>query len=732
MSDLFNSLQNYDNSIEKHKNQYSGLLGLSIDGTRQIKHLSRNGFVYVRLRDNLSEVLQAFNDKVSPVYDLPVLLERRNNIWYVVGRDIDRYQNWGSSAPFLSQHGAQHSFNRDENTGGDVVPIYPDQFMPLLVYPSGTLGSGNLIVAPYLLQRDTDFIYVGNTGTVSVLGYKPTNSQAILGLVYLDTVSGNPGILIGSGTPFSSSITGTSQISPYIPYPTSTDHHPLYAFRLVSGTTSLTWSNLYNIRQFIGGQGGGGLVTGSTVQFFITGSIPFGNPNGNLGEDNAKFRWNSTNRMVEIGQPSSTLRAFATQLGLGLVGDQDITIGQALLAYGTGSLGSPSPTYNGYRSRGTLSNPLPLDYNDALQTWIGAGFDGANWINSTRVRSYANGQWITGTYTPSKMDFEVTPSGSATRRSQFTIYGDSVNIPTGSTYNVGGIPHTHASVSASSDGWTSDTNTWTFKNRTQAFTNDPIAGSDIVLNLANTTDFVVGSDIEVTSSAGTERTHIKSVVANTSITVNQLTLNHTTTSRLITLLDSFTINADVTANIRKGTYLKFTNSTLKYGNVYTSTWDGSNTTIVLITNTDYLLTNNAISGTYYSNTPYPSGFPIFFNYDVEPKGWSTVPTTSVVYKFKTLATIMDIFIQQPGVADSTESNATTLSLSSPCLIINAGGTTNIQTVNNDVLLTVAARTRVGVSGAGNKIIDCFTDMGAGAWTNVNTKKVTCVLTNIDF
>ena len=435
-----NSFQDYDDGLQKKRQQYSGLLGLTIGGSRVVNIETRAGFVYVRLRDNLSEVVQVFNDKVSPVYDFPVLIERKGNKWYVVGRDDERYSQWGTSAPFLPAHADQHSFDRDGAGGGDAVFVYPDQFMPLLVYPSGTFGAGNLQVAPYLLKRTADYVYVGNTGTRNLLIYKPTTNQAIMGLVYLDTVSGNPGILIASGTPFAGTITGTAGISPYIPYPPTSDYEPLYAFRLVSGTTSLTWDNLYNARQLVGGSGGGSIATGSTVQSFITGSIPFGASNGNLTEDNTKLRFNTSNRQLEIGYDSTLLNSFATQLGLGLVGDQDITMGQAVLVYGTGSLGSPSPTYNGYRSRGTLNTPLPLDYNDALQTWIGAGFDGFSWINATRVRSYADGQWITGAYTPSRMDFEVTPSGTTSRRTQFQIYGNNVNIPTGSTYNVGGVP----------------------------------------------------------------------------------------------------------------------------------------------------------------------------------------------------------------------------------------------------------------------------------------------------
>ena len=228
--------------------QYHALLGKT---PTVVEHPTRKGYCYARMADNLSELITVFNDKVSQSYDLPVLIERRGLTWYVVGRDIQRYSDWGTSSPFLPKHHTQHEFNRDVGSGADAVFIYPDQFMPLLVFPSGTYGAGNLQIAPYVLKRDNDFIYVGSTGTPNLLNYKPTDDTGIMGLVYLNTTTGNPGILIASGTPFIGTLTGTSDLLPYVPYPETSDQVPLYFFRLVSGTSSVCWSNLYNARQLI-------------------------------------------------------------------------------------------------------------------------------------------------------------------------------------------------------------------------------------------------------------------------------------------------------------------------------------------------------------------------------------------------------------------------------------------------------------------------------------------------
>lgn len=442
--DLQSSLKSYDNSLKKQETQYSGILGLTIDGSRKVNIPSRAGFVYVRLRDNLSEVVQAYNDKVSPAYGLPVIIQRTGNRWMVVGKDTNRYETWGTSAPFLPAHGSQHSFNRDVGVGGDTVWVYPDQFMPLLVYPSGTAGSTNLMVAPYLLKRDTDFIYAGNTGTQNLVMYKPADSQAILGLVVLNIDTGNPEILIASGTPISASLTGTSAIAPYIPYPAS-HQEPLYAFRLVSGTSYLTWDNLYNARQFIGGSSitstgtsGGGNPAGNDrdVQF---------NNAGAFGADD-QFIYQSDVKALGLGDYD--LMPYDTTKLIWNVGD-NVSPGIFGLAYG-----STRAPYLGFaKADGTGTVPTNVKANQAIGRIRGYGYDGASWSGvQAEITIVASADWVTGSYLPTRFDFDVTPSGSATKRTQFQIHGDSVSIPTGSTYNVGGVPHSHTNL-IPTDGW---------------------------------------------------------------------------------------------------------------------------------------------------------------------------------------------------------------------------------------------------------------------------------------
>jgi len=54
---------------------FSGQLGVTTGGENVVEVTNRPGFVWVKLRNQLNELIQAFNDEVSPVFDLPVMVE---------------------------------------------------------------------------------------------------------------------------------------------------------------------------------------------------------------------------------------------------------------------------------------------------------------------------------------------------------------------------------------------------------------------------------------------------------------------------------------------------------------------------------------------------------------------------------------------------------------------------------------------------------------------------------
>lgn len=251
---LSKALANQKKSVEPYNQKLDGILGITIGGNRKVEVPNRNSYVYVRLRNSQSELIQAFNNKVAPVYNLPVLVERQGNRYVVIDVDTQRYDNnWSSYSPYLPRHGNTHSFDPESGGGGDTVWVHSRQFMPLLAFPSGSVGSPNLIVAPYILKKENGtWMYVGNTGTAGFTPYNPPNSgTAVMGLIALNTDTGNPYLIIGSGSSFSDTITGTSQIYSYIPPLTNPAHIPIAAVRLVSGTNRLTWDNIYDVRQFL-------------------------------------------------------------------------------------------------------------------------------------------------------------------------------------------------------------------------------------------------------------------------------------------------------------------------------------------------------------------------------------------------------------------------------------------------------------------------------------------------
>jgi len=432
----------YSKKTVKVNQQYSALLGKT---EKVVEHPDRKGYCYARLVDNLSELIVVFNDKVSQKFDLPVIVERRGNTWYVVGRDTERYTNYGSNSSFLPKHAGQHSFNRDARGGADTVFIYPDQFMPLLVYPSGTYGAGNLLIAPYMLQRANDFVYVGNTGTPNLLVYKPTDNQAIMGLVYLDKVTGNPGLLIASGTPMPGSYTGTSQIVPYLPFPSS-NQEPLYFFRLVSGTSNVGWNNLYNARQFIGGSTSTGTSGGSTNPGGSDTQVQYNN--GGVFGGHSSFYFDDILGNVYLGGtggwgnfPTETSSNHVLSL-LAISANQPVV----MRGKTWGNNVADYTQQRGYRSRGTRTSPTTVSSGDRLIGMQGMGYDGYNYGNPggasqglvvvETTEAFTTGSHGTG------IAFEGTHRGTISRQRIGFIDELGMNIATG-TFNIGDSPHTH-------------------------------------------------------------------------------------------------------------------------------------------------------------------------------------------------------------------------------------------------------------------------------------------------
>ena len=90
---------------------------------------------------------------------------------------------------------------------------------------------------------------------------------------------------------------------------------------------------------------------------------------------------------------------------------------------------------------------------------------------------------------------------------------------------------------------------------------------------------------------------------------------------------TFTVTGDRTAVFQKGTRLKWTQTTVKYGVVISSSHAAGTTTVTIATTTDYVLTAAAISANYYSYMASPEGYPNYFNFT---PGWTSDGTPPAI------------------------------------------------------------------------------------------------------
>ena len=130
------------------------------------------------------------------------------------------------------------------------------------------------------------------------------------------------------------------------------------------------------------------------------------------------------------------------------------------------------------------------------------------------------------------------------------------------------------------------------QNLSQPYTNDPAAGSNITLNMTDTSKAHVGNIVLVSSSAGSENARITAVVANVSITVDTLALNHTTTNPVV--------------------YFSKDSVGTKYANIV----GVADTLLTITSGTDYAVENTTITSPCYAKGR-AVGFPSSF-------GWSGV------------------------------------------------------------------------------------------------------------
>jgi hypothetical protein len=258
-----------------------------------------------------------------------------------------------------------------------------------MTYPSGTSGGPNLIISPHTLQTSSNtWKYIGTTGTPNLSPYNPmTGTQAVMVTIYLDSDTGNPGIIVGSGSYFPSYITGAAAILPYVPQITNPAYIPLTAVRLVTGTTAISWDNIYDLRQFLHPESTstatGGGITNVPVQ-------DEGAPQGDA------LTFNFVGPNVDVSVSGTVARVFVT-----------------------GTVGAPS---SGGSGTVTVFDEGVLMGQVAELNFIGANVDAS--VSGTRARIFITGSSGTGIPSGTIQVFNTgTFVGSATQMNfQYPLY----------------------------------------------------------------------------------------------------------------------------------------------------------------------------------------------------------------------------------------------------------------------------------------------------------------------
>lgn len=116
---------------------------------------------------------------------------------------------------------------------------------------------------------------------------------------------------------------------------------------------------------------------------------------------------------------------------------------------------------------------------------------------------------------------------------------------------------------------------------------------------------------------------------------------------------TFTIaGVDRTTTYRKGTRLKFSQTSEKYAVVVGSSFS-TDTTVTIAVNSDYVIANAAITSPYYSYTLMPAGYPAYFS--ITPSTSNITGFSSVagyVYRYSMVGAAIHIYFQIGGTSNS--------------------------------------------------------------------------------
>lgn len=205
-----------------------------------------------------------------------------------------------------------------------------------------------------------------------------------------------------------------------------------------------------------------------------------------------KFVFKPADASIEIGlEPPTTGADTFSQTA-----DSDVTglpPGHQFVNY------SDNAAYAGYetfiRGRGTHDAPAGVELDDIIGFIRGRTYDDTPDLvpTSVEIRFVADADH-TSSETPTRIEFYTTPAGSTTRVKIATLTSDGkLNLESGGTYDIDGIPHTHDYVP--DDGWIPVSQTWT-----AASSDDPVYQIYVSGNVTANADYKLGNKIAVTIS----------------------------------------------------------------------------------------------------------------------------------------------------------------------------------------------------------------------------------------
>jgi len=184
---------------------------------------------------------------------------------------------------------------------------------------------------------------------------------------------------------------------------------------------------------------------------------------------------------------------------------------------------------------------------------------------------------------------------------------------------------------------------------------------------------------------------------------------------------AFTIAGNVTSVYRKGTKVRYKDgSSYEYGVIGSSVYSSPNTTITLITNSDYAMAAATITDTYLSYIDNPVGFPTSFNYVPAFVGFSGAPNG--IYQWNSITPeLIQIYIR---MTDGT-SNANTFTIGLPFAAVTLTNylevLSDVNSINNNATVDAASRTTAVISSAVT-VVTLQLNASATGWTTSSGKR----------